>query len=56
MTYLHEVNISRSDKIVRRKISLIEQAYTLGKLLYSAKCLILLDTAANNSFLPKHII
>ena len=54
MTYLGKVKVVRKNKITtEEKFPISEQGYTTGKLLYGAKCQVLLDTGASKSFMSK---
>ena len=51
MTYLGKSNMTRTDKMaVEERFSITEQGYTVGKLLDSPECQILLDTGASKPF------
>ena len=46
--------MTRLDKIkTEEKFHILEQGYTVGKLLYGTECQILLDTGASKSFMSK---
>ena len=54
MTYLDKVDVVKENKITTEEKFLIsEQEYTIGKLLDSTECQILLDTGASKSFMSK---
>ena len=51
-TYLGRIDMTRSDKIkVEEKFPMSEQGYTVGELLDSTECQILLETGASKSFM-----
>ena len=53
-TYLGRSSMTRNDKmVVEEKFSIIEQGYTIDKLLDGTECQILLDTEASKSFMSK---
>ena len=53
-TYLGRINMTRLDKIkTEEKFSILEQGYTVGKLLDGTGCQILLDTGKSKSFTYK---
>ena len=52
-TYLGRVNVVRENKITAEEFPISEEGYTVGRLLDSTKCQILLDTGASNSFMSK---
>ena len=50
MTYLGKSNMTRRDKMtVEERFTITEQGYTVGKLLDSTECQILLDTGGHRS-------
>ena len=52
--YLGKVNMTWDDDLaIEEKFSITEQGYTVGKLLDSTECQILLDTGASKSFMSK---
>ena len=52
--YLGKINITRASKIqVEEKFPILEQGYTIGKLLDGTDCQILLQTGARKSFISK---
>ena len=52
MTYLGKSSMTRDDKMaVEERFSIMEQGYTVGKLLDGTECQILLDTRASKSFI-----
>ena len=54
MTYLGKTNMIKDHKIAaEEKFPMSEQRYTMGKLLDSTECQILLDTGASKSFISK---
>ena len=53
-TYLGKLRMTQGDNInVEERFVIMEQSYTLGKLLDSTECQILLDTRASKSFMSK---
>ena len=53
-TYLGKIDTTRAGEIkVEEKFPVLEQEYTIGKLLDGTECQILLDTGANKSFMSK---
>ena len=52
MTYLDKSNMTRTDKMIVR-LTITEQGYTVGKLLDSTECQILLDTDVSKSFMSE---
>ena len=56
-THLGRIDITTSDEIkAEERFPISEQGYTVGTLLDSTECHILLNTGANKSFMSKHII
>ena len=52
--YLGKINVIQDDNLtVEEKFLLTEQGYTVGKLLDSTECQILLDTGASKSLMSK---
>ena len=53
-TYLGKSDRSKNDKLkAEEPFSILEQGYTLGKLLGRTECQLLLDTGASKSFMSK---
>ena len=53
-TYLGRTNMTRATKIkAKERFSILEQGYTVRKLLDGTECQILLDTGASKSFMSK---
>ena len=52
--YLGKSHMTQEDQLmIEEKFTITEQGYTVGKLLDSTECQILLDTGANKSFMSK---
>ena len=54
MTYIGRSNIVKDHKMVaKERFPMSEQGYTMGKLLDSTECQLILDTGVSNSFMSK---
>ena len=57
MTYLGSIDMTRASKIkAEEKFPILEQGSTVGKLLDTTECQILLDTGQASHLCPSHII